>query len=469
MLETQLKSSLQSTEPLKQTRVDLEAKLKVKDREILNLKNSLEGAEMMRRQFEALIASNDILSNEEDKKQREKKIQSLESSNSRYVNQVKSAKDELKSLKSELSRSSKHGRDVEIKLSKSLTKLEKYWKLLKDNDLLPKGERKPNKSKVLDESLWETSQEEEVEDTQMQIAGSLIGEVCYHLEEADQSDNNDNDVHGDNAVDDDVDFMDVGGGDVDDDTEDDDYPSIDFRFTFSPICAPVSPLPPSPVPAKQMKASSSATPSSSIAYENEDSMDIMAESLQSQLLEDLTASKAKSLRRSPRLNRGKDRALVSSSDEPAESFRTNRVKTQKLQESKAEQQDKGADKTAIEPSSRLQNRLDFGESEGYDLETSLPAISDSDEEVEEGTVYDGNRKGSSPFPVQNLIEDMKRLKEVAQRTMSVDEEQEESVMLKLRPRNTKASLQLSPLADLALVQGVHCPQLSLVVQMKKKM
>ncbi|XP_067668546.1 serine-rich adhesin for platelets-like [Haliotis asinina] len=444
MLETQLKASLQSTEPLKQTRVDLEAKLKVKDREILNLKNSLEGAEMMRRQFEALIASNDILSNEEDKKQREKKIQALESSNSRYANQMKSARDDLKSLKSELSRSSKHGRDVEIKLSKSLTKLEKYWKLLKDNDLLPKGERKPNKAKVLDDSLWETSQEEDLEDT-----GPLGDEVDDHQEGADQSDNNDDDAHGENVEDDD--FMDVGGEDVDDDPEDGDYPSIDFPFTFSPICTPVSPLPPSPVPTKQRKASSPATPTTSTVFENEDSMDIMAESLQSQLLKELTASKTKSLRRSPRLNRGKDRTIVSSSDEQAvsvsESLRTNRVKKQKVQDSRAEQPEKGAGKTAIEPSARLQNRLDFSECEGYDLETSLPGISDlSNGELEEGTVYGGNRKGSSPFPVQNLIEDLKRLKEVAQSTMSDDEEQEDSVMLKLRPRN-KTVLQQSPLTD----------------------
>ncbi|KAL3847506.1 hypothetical protein ACJMK2_018412 [Sinanodonta woodiana] len=216
-LEAQLRTSLQETEPLKQKKTVLEAENRQKTLEIESLTDKIKSVEKTCQQYQLLSQSSSEQNEKygEEKQVHLKKIQSLQSSNQKQEAQLEKLKAENKNLKSENGKYGTQHRKLEAKLKQMMEKVDLYFRILKANGLLPKGEKKLK----LDAKLTSFSTSEP--DIFSQDEGSLLDEISKELAEGANSSSEEDD-------------------------EDDSLGLGSFPWTFSPVIKLLSPLPATP-------------------------------------------------------------------------------------------------------------------------------------------------------------------------------------------------------------------------------
>ncbi|KAK3605606.1 hypothetical protein CHS0354_027268 [Potamilus streckersoni] len=216
-LEAQLRTSLQETEPLKQKKTALEAENRQKTLEIESLTDKIKSVEKTCQQYQMLSQSSSDQNEKygEEKQVHLKKIQSLQSSNQKQEAQLEKLKAENKNLKSENSKYGTQQRKLDAKLKQTMEKIDLYFKILKENGLLPKGEKKVK----FDVKLTSFSTTEP--DLFSQDEGSLLEEISKEL--ADGADSS-----------------------SEEDKDDDSMSLGSLPWTFSPVIKLLSPLPATP-------------------------------------------------------------------------------------------------------------------------------------------------------------------------------------------------------------------------------
>ncbi|XP_033759835.1 uncharacterized protein LOC117342000 [Pecten maximus] len=217
-LNVQLSSSLQQIEPLKKAKHALETEVKQKVKEIQTLQDKLTASLAVRKQYESLAKSttSEKEKTEEERKTNSKRLKDLQASFNKQEQLVSKLKDENKALKAEHADAMKKQKKLQQRLKVSLERFDKYWAILKEHDLIPKGEKRLRTSTHLDTDESDLEELEEVDD----VSPPFVS--CHVMPEN------------------------TGPGENDKDSDEE-----SLLWTFSPIVHVLSPLPPSPAPPRQ--------------------------------------------------------------------------------------------------------------------------------------------------------------------------------------------------------------------------
>ncbi|KAL5004278.1 hypothetical protein ScPMuIL_017734 [Solemya velum] len=224
-LGAQLRVSLEEIEPLKKLKISLEKEKNSRDQEVQILQDQLNASERTRQQLSELTrsTSNYKAKFEDERKELAKKLQGLETKSKtrppiqlHIDREISKLKEECKSLKSENSQAMKKKRTLEKKLDKVLKRMESYWRVLKLNGLLPKGERKISFGSSTESDFCSQDEKFEI---------SLMEEVSKYSVPKEETDSQE---------------------------EDDHYLP---EWKFSPMIPMLSPLPPSPICNEEVDAS----------------------------------------------------------------------------------------------------------------------------------------------------------------------------------------------------------------------
>ncbi|XP_071165818.1 putative autophagy-related protein 11 [Mytilus edulis] len=229
-LNTQLGSTLQQLEPLRKAKTILDADNKQKLQEVQSLRDRQAGLELTLRQYEEMSRETSTYKDRYDvlKKENQKKMQNLETINQKNEALLNKVRDENKNLRSDGSNQLRKQRKLEEKMKRLADRVERYWGILRQNGLLPKGEKKL----LTDYGDFSVSQDEE----------ENVDEENKEEEEEDSNESN------------------------------------KFPWIFSPLVQALSPLPPSPMPCRMNK------PLICNMESDEENIDDMANILESELL-----------------------------------------------------------------------------------------------------------------------------------------------------------------------------------------
>ncbi|XP_041352092.1 TNF receptor-associated factor family protein DDB_G0272098-like [Gigantopelta aegis] len=273
MLTHQLSLSLEETEPLKKAKADLESVVHEKNTDIEHLQDRLRASESLCRQYQAFRKNS--LDFDSERKAIGKKLQQLESSNKKLEHTVTNQKNEIRTCKFESTKSNNLIKSLELKLNKTVGKLEVYWDILKENGLVPKGDKRPSQANIVDvdtpyEGVFprsgrrrhrsrvidteEDSMQEvpfrRIEKSTRQSVSSESPPLNPTQEEGTLIEKNRKQTTESPLPNDSI--NDVNDDDNNDDDDDDDFDAVSissehsFKFTMSPMVQMLSPLPPSP-------------------------------------------------------------------------------------------------------------------------------------------------------------------------------------------------------------------------------
>ncbi|XP_021346929.1 uncharacterized protein LOC110446217 isoform X1 [Mizuhopecten yessoensis] len=243
-LNVQLTSSLQQIEPLKKAKNALELELRQKVKEIQTLQDKLTASVAVTKQYESLAKSSTSEKDktEEERKTNSKRLKELQASLNKQEQLMSKLKDENKTLKAEHLETVKKQRKLQHRLKVSVERFDKYWAILKEHDLLPKGEKRLRTASYLDS---DESDLEELEENE--VSHGFVG--CHNM------------------------LKETGPGEEDKDSDEE-----SLLWTFSPIVHALSPLPPSPAPPRQCDS-----PVDGLSQSDED--DQLAKQLEAELLQ----------------------------------------------------------------------------------------------------------------------------------------------------------------------------------------
>ncbi|XP_060607566.1 uncharacterized protein LOC132759755 [Ruditapes philippinarum] len=288
ILETQLKAALLDTEPLRKTKITLEAEIRLKNSEIQSMSDKLLAVESARKQYEHLSKANtlDIEKLEAEKKELMTKIKSREFGKL-TKEAAKEYKNEITSLKRDKAAIAKNEKRLERQLAAAHTKIEHLTGVIKERKFSPKRRTRTTSGKLssplksptrsprglcpltspLRSPQYLSPQDHKLSPPQGHGRSQIMSEK--------KSESQVKDVM---ALKNDNELASQSSSSLEDTDDDDDNISVcSVKWTFSPLMKCLSPLPPSPACFAERKLENE---------EDEGEVSDIADVLEQQLLQD---------------------------------------------------------------------------------------------------------------------------------------------------------------------------------------
>ncbi|XP_053404351.1 uncharacterized protein LOC123555845 [Mercenaria mercenaria] len=278
ILETQLKAALLDTEPLRKTKITLEAEIRLKNAELQSMSDRMLAVESAQKQYEHLskASSHDVDKLEAEKKDLLAKIKSMEAGKL-TKEAAKEFKHEISSLKREKAAMLKNEKRLESKLSGALTRIEHLTTVLKERKFSPKRRRRTSSGNI--SSPLKSPTRSPRGHSPRDYRPSPIGRRRSRTLSERQSESQNIDVisspHGKEKLE---------PGSASSSEDSDDCKSLcSVSWTFSPLMKCLSPLPPSPACFAERKIKRQKD---SVEMDDEGEVSDIADVLEQQLLED---------------------------------------------------------------------------------------------------------------------------------------------------------------------------------------